>query len=279
MYADDLVLASKSLAKLQAAFNKLMIWAEENEFTINKQKTVQMIFRKGGKIASHEKTYYKNEQETLRTVSSFKYLGITLLTSGTTYTRHIKDRVAAAVIAMNDISLLSKLSTKIAMELFHAKISPIITYGLEMIWEHLTKRNLQDIENVKAIYMKKMLCLSKFTPSRLCYELARELFYTEELRYRLMMPSTTPFNQLQAELQAKKMEIWDDFYSSDAMTTTEWMKTDYELRHIVTRVATHGFHHRICTIKVFHIPNTECMCELCGRECERYHGGRIDKQP
>lgn len=270
LYADDVAIASRCPEKLQMAFSKLMEWADENKFTVNRQKTVQMVFRKGGRIPARDIVHYENG-EPLEITGSFKYLGITLQTSGTSYSRHIKERVAAGVRAMNEISMLNRLSVGVAMELFKLKISPIMTYGLDMIWEYLSKENLKDLESVKATYMKKVLCLSKFTLSRLCYELTREPFYTTELRHELLLPSTTAYVQLQEELQEKKKEIWQSFYSTDAMTNSDWMNTDYELRHITTRFATHGFHHLVCQNKTYHTPNEGCVCELCHRTCDRYH--------
>jgi hypothetical protein len=39
------------------------------------------------------------------------------------------------------------------MKLFDLKILPLLTYEIEIIWNHLTKRNLTDIERVKLYIM------------------------------------------------------------------------------------------------------------------------------
>ena len=46
-----------------------------------------------------------------------------------------------------------------------------------------------------------------------------------------------------------------------------------DLRHLVTRMAVHGFHHKICLrlTKSFHEPGPDCVCELCDMPCARYH--------
>ena len=69
-----------------------------------------------------------------------------------------------------------------ALRLFRLKITSIATYGLEIIWEYLTKRDFMELERIKATLLKKAMCLSKYTPSRLVYELTKEPFYIEELR-------------------------------------------------------------------------------------------------
>ena len=43
-----------------------------------------------------------------------------------------------------------------------------------------------------------------------------------------------------------------EFYVTDAMTTREWMGTNYELRHVVTRFVVNGFHHRLYKVKNYH---------------------------
>jgi hypothetical protein len=44
-------------------------------------------------------------------------------------------------------------------------------------------------ENLKAIYVKKTMCLSKFTPSRLIYALAREPHLLEDLWLEMLFLS------------------------------------------------------------------------------------------
>ena len=49
MYADDIMLASRSQEDLQQTFNRVTEWTEDNELRLNEAKTVTMTFRKGGK--------------------------------------------------------------------------------------------------------------------------------------------------------------------------------------------------------------------------------------
>ena len=153
------------------------------------------------------------------------------------------------------------------MKLFNIKVIPIIMYGIELFWIHLNKNNLARIERVKALYLKRVMHLSKYTPSRLVYVLARESFCIEDIRSLHQLP----YQELLRDLQEKKNEIWADFYCTDAMIEREWTRSGYELRHVMTRFAVHGFHHRICATKNFHEVNKTCICELCGKACDRYH--------
>ena len=52
------------------------------------------------------------------------------------------------------------------MILFRTKVFPTLTYGLEEIWEHLSLRQLQELESLKPRYLKRVLEVSKFALSR-----------------------------------------------------------------------------------------------------------------
>ena len=237
MYADDIVIASRAQEELQAAFNCLTDWAADNDLDINDSQTMMMVFRKGGRLSANTGITYKGKK--LNIVDSFKYLGLTFQTQGCVFARHIKERASAAIIAMNDIRCLSELGMETALRFFRLEITPIATYGFEIIWEYLTKRDFMELERLKATFLKKAMCLSKYTPSLLVYELAKEPFYIEELRCQLLLPSTVNLQTLMLELHEKKKEIWTNFYSTDAMLTTECTRGGYDLWKCVTWFVVH----------------------------------------
>jgi hypothetical protein len=84
------------------------------------------------------------------------------------------------------ISNLHLLSIYTAVELFHIKVSPVASYGIEMIWPFLSYRDLNNIEAVavKSRYLKRLLCVSKYSKSRLVYELIGEKYFLEELKVK-----------------------------------------------------------------------------------------------
>jgi hypothetical protein len=65
--------------------------------------------------------------------------------------------------------------------------------------------------------------------------------------------------------------IEESFYITDAMDNMKWTQEEYDLRHVMTRFAIHGFHHCICSSKTFHQANQECICVLCSEQCDIYH--------
>ena len=175
----------------------------------------------------------------------------------------------AAVRGINDIDKLQRLILKTAMRLLDVKIATTLTYGIEIIWEYLTVRQLKAVERLKTTFMKRAIGVSKYTPSRLI--LARETFLIEDIMWRHLLVQTPAVREVLQERRLKERDVWDEFYSTDAMVYRDWTRANYELRHIVTRFAVHGFHHRLCVNKRFHEPNPECVCELCGNKCDRYH--------
>lgn len=269
MYADDMALASDSIKDLQKGMDLLTKWADINELVMNLRKTELMVFRRGGRLTKED--YITCGRCTLTPKRQFTYLGITLQVTGTTFTVHIKERLAAALRGMSDVRQIQGMSLETAMKLFQAKILPSLTYGLEVIWEFLTRRQLQDLESLKPRYLKRVLGVSKYTRSRYVYVLARETFLVEDLRMQMLLPATPAYEELLRELREKRESLEESFYCTDAMVNKEWMQAEYELRHMMTRFAVHGFHHRVCARKSFHRASQECICTLCGEQCDTYH--------
>ena len=124
---DDIVIGSPDRTDLQTTIDSLEEYAEENNLLINTDKTVQMVFRKGGRIAAVDKITYKGEE--LKVVNSFKYLGITLQPTITSFRSHIRERCFAAIRSIYDIENPTRLSLTTAMYLFSNKGLPVLTYG------------------------------------------------------------------------------------------------------------------------------------------------------
>jgi hypothetical protein len=94
------------------------------------------------------------------------YLGITLQVSGTIFSVHIKERLAAAIRSINDIRLIHRTSLETAMKLFRTKVLPTLTYGLEETWEYLSCKQLQELERLKTRCLRRGLGVSNFALSR-----------------------------------------------------------------------------------------------------------------
>jgi len=148
MYADDLVLFSRSRFHLQQALATLTATTREIGLAINRTKTEAIKFRKGGRLAVRDELHL--EGNALKYVSAFVYLGVTLTPTGTSFSRHIRDRVRKAQLAMATIKTPQKLSIRTALQLFSLKIAPTAAYGIQAIWRWLSKSDLERLESVKA---------------------------------------------------------------------------------------------------------------------------------
>jgi hypothetical protein len=95
---------------------------------------------------------------------------------------------------------------------------------MELIWEYLTRKQLLELEKMKARCKKRVLGVSAHTWSGLVYELVKETF-VEDLKTFLMLP--TAYKDALRELNDKG--IWDDFYMIEAMTNRKWTETTYQL--------------------------------------------------
>ena len=82
--------------------------------------------------------------------------------------------MVAAVRAMNDFKDMKLIALGTATQLFRLMVVPTLTYGMELIWKHLTRKQLLELEKMKARYLKRVLGLSQKTRSRLVYELAKK---------------------------------------------------------------------------------------------------------
>jgi hypothetical protein len=68
--------------------------------------------------------------------------------------------MVAAVRATNDIKHLKLITLETAMQLFRLTMVPTLTYGMELIWEYLTHKQLLELEKMKARYIKRVLGVS-----------------------------------------------------------------------------------------------------------------------
>ena len=74
--------------QLQKAIDNLQLWADENSFEISTEKIVQVIFRKGGRLATNEEITLGNSK--LKIVNETRYLGIMLQTTSSSFRTHIE---------------------------------------------------------------------------------------------------------------------------------------------------------------------------------------------
>jgi hypothetical protein len=272
LYADDMVLLAEDLADLREAIRLIKMYLQNRNLKLNLSKCEMMKFRNKGKGK------YKHDDEVeidgvkLKFVSEFTYLGVIFQSSGICFTKHIEKRARAALIATYSIKQLYDLSIETAMKLFELKISPIASYGIEVIWPFLSKNDLEKLERVKTRYLKKVLGLSKFNWSRYVYELVDTDLFVSDLKEKFSLSESKSYENFYEAKLVNKTNIRDVFYEQMALTNVQWQQPCFADRNVFTRFVCHGYHYLLCKNKTFHYEaDATCLCQYCGLQCSQYH--------
>ena len=130
---------------------------------------------------------------------------------------------------------------------------------------------MENLEKVKTRFIKRAIGAGKQAPNRMVYMLARETFFLEDLRLKMLLPATEPYKEVIARRKQKEREIDSTFFATDAMVNREWTNSNQTQRYSIIGLSIHGFHHKICNNSKFHHPNEECTCKICKQKCEQYH--------
>lgn len=269
MYADDLVLFSTSRFHLQQSLATLSRYVEQNDLVINVAKTKAMKFRRGGRQATSDECRIGSTP--LEIVSHFPYLGVYFSSRGTSFSRHVDERISRGLQCFHRIPTPHKLTLSVAIDLFDLMVNPTASYGVQVIWPFLTRRNFQELDKIKAAYLKRVLKVHRLSPNRLVYLIAGTPLFIEDLQRRYNLPRTRAFQEYLEEWEGKLAEVHPLFFQTQAMTSDAWKRANNDKRHLVTRFAVHGFHHEICTRDGFHEISPECLCKLCHTQCDHYH--------
>lgn len=228
-----------------------------------------MKFRNRGPLRRDD--VFKYRETILEITNNYCYLGVTFQTTGTTFTIHIERRINKAISEIYRLNDLKLLSISSALKLFYLKISPIIEYCFSSIFEHLTTSNLHRVDFILFTFLKIICTVSSNSRNRLLLLICDTPTLINVLIKKYNLPETEPYKQYLQNLTEKLSQVEGDFFETPAMTQERWKEPLNENRHIITRHAMHGFHHKICGNKTFHTANDTCTCILCGLKANQYH--------
>ena len=132
MYADDIVLLSKSSNGLQQKLNCLENFCNDWCLDVNISKTKVLIFNKAGR---HLKENFILNKEPLECIASYKYLGIHFAASGsfTLAQDELYKKALKALFRLQKYFLSLNPNISTALHVFDHTIKPILLYGCE-IW-------------------------------------------------------------------------------------------------------------------------------------------------
>ena len=161
MYADDLVLISRTKQDLQRQLDSLHDYCQKWKLSINVTKTKSMIFNRGNNLI---KTVFNIGGSPIENVKAFKYLGFTVSAKNCSFQHTIDDLTLKAnrtIYAIKSKIKLSKLPIKLAIKIFNSQVVPILLYGSE-VWgpymnlDYVTWENSKT-ERVQTQFLKQVL--------------------------------------------------------------------------------------------------------------------------
>ena len=117
MYADDLILLSKSEEGLQSMLDKLYELCESSELSRNLKKTKCLTFQNKNKVRNTATFYVQNTA--LESVAEYTYLGITINCHGSFHTAlvDLRNKANRAFFSLNSKFQFKKLPIRIRLNL------------------------------------------------------------------------------------------------------------------------------------------------------------------
>ena len=165
LYADDLVILSRSKQGLKNCLQKLEIFNSKWLLEVNHKKTKIMIFQKTGKKAKN--ICFSINNQSIEVVQEYTYLGVKITTSGNFHLcqKTLAEKVLNALYKIYKHIDFFQLSLRSANKIFETAIVPILTYGAE-IWGMFSKLDFEkwdktQSEKVHLRYCKLFLGLNR----------------------------------------------------------------------------------------------------------------------
>ena len=155
LYADDLIILSRSKLGLQNCLNVLSSYCETWMLKINPKKTKIMIFQKHPRKSTD--INFNIGTESIEIVQEYTYLGTRLTPTGnfTLALEHLKEKGVHAFSSIRKHSTLNRLRPNTASQIFDTMIFPILSYNSE-IWGMYTKQDFKtwDRSAIEKIHLK-----------------------------------------------------------------------------------------------------------------------------
>ena len=133
LFADDTVLFSYTQEGLQSLLYKLHRYCDKWGISVNLDKTVVMVCKKGRNVKNVELIY---DNHVLNQVNKCTYLGVTLSANGCFYQAQesLSEQAKRAICSLNSLFDTVSLGMEEKIKLFESVIYPIMNYGCE-VWD------------------------------------------------------------------------------------------------------------------------------------------------
>ena len=145
LYADDLIILSRSKVGLQNCLNTLSSYCNSRMLKINPKKTKIIIFQKC-KRKCDSSFYICNEK--IDIVQNYTYLGTCISSTGnfTLSLDHLRQKALHALFSLRRNIDFKTLKPSLACKIFDSMISPILTYNSE-VWDTFVKSDFKSWDN------------------------------------------------------------------------------------------------------------------------------------
>lgn len=160
LYADDLVLLSKTKKGLQNKLDFLYNYCQQWGLIINTEKTKIIPFcRTETKISNT----FKCGEDIIQVTDQYKYLGVIFHKNGNfdLTQDHLNKQGNKAAYYLRKAFINENVQTETILHLFDMLVHPILTYGAE-VWFPYNFTNKKDISNLHSVFEN---CLSNKCPS------------------------------------------------------------------------------------------------------------------
>ena len=147
MYADDLVILSRTVVGMQRALNALSEYCDQWKLRVNTGKTKMMVFKNGSKQSKVETWSYKDSE--IEKVKSFKYLGVTLAFNGLwrTHQNIAAESANKNMLIARRAAYKDTLPVTMLTRIFDTMVQPVLTYGCEVWGTHCDSKIIEKANN------------------------------------------------------------------------------------------------------------------------------------
>ena len=173
LYADDLILLSRSQQGLQNCLNKLQSFCDDWKMTVNLKKTKTVIFQKKARKPSNVMFFLNGYP--IELTHEYTYLGVKLSPTGNFSITHeqLRDKAMHSFFGISKYTNISTLTPQLASKIFDSMIAPILTYNSEVLGAY-TKADFSrwdtkcPIEKVHLRFCKTFLGTNKRASNLAC---------------------------------------------------------------------------------------------------------------
>jgi hypothetical protein len=191
LWADDLVLWSRTEKGIQAQLDALAVYVKHNKLTVNTDKTESMFVCSRKNVHPYPNRVFKYESVRLKHVSKYKYVGVCIERTGL-FNVHVHELITKARKAMYScMSKVSSLSPRcpayMKMLMFKTYVLNILLYACEVI--PYTKAQIAQLNDIVLKYARwatglptrakinAVLCEAGLRPLQFDIDLARANYF------------------------------------------------------------------------------------------------------